>query len=206
MKKILLNILNVISIAIIVFSIFILLTVVMTNAGEAPNFMGYSVFNVITGSMEPAIPSGSMIVTRRVDPGAVQVGDVITFYSRDPELMGATNTHRVVDVERTGDGFIFHTRGDANAVDDNYPPSGAELIGVVVFSSLFLGKAIRLMSNPLIFFPLLIVPLCILLVANLWGTISTARRMAREEEEAAIRELLERRSRTAKVDKVNKSE
>jgi signal peptidase I len=197
MKKVLLSIINVLSIAIIIFSIFILLTVVMTGTDEAPDFLGYSVFNVLTGSMEPSIPAGSLIVTHRTEPAEIQVGDVITFYSRDPALNGATNTHRVVGVERNGSDYVYRTRGDANAVDDDYPTRSTDLIGVVIFSSLLLGKTVHLLSNPLIFFPLLIVPLVVLLLANLWSTISMARKMAKEEEEAAIREILERRRNEA---------
>jgi len=104
-------------------------------------------------------------------------------------------------VEETDDGLVFTTKGDANAVVDDYTVSGGDLIGVVVFSSLFLGKLVHLMSNPLIFFPLLILPLAALLLANLWSTVKLARQAAKEEEEAAIREIMEKRRASGEGEK-----
>jgi CHASE3 domain sensor protein len=46
-------------------------------------------------------------------------------------------------------------------------------------------------SNPLIFVPVIILPLLIMLVANLWQTISLAKKIAREEEEKAVRDALD---------------
>jgi len=191
MKRVVLTIINIFSVAVIVFSLLILLTVVMTGSGQVPSFLGYSVFHVVTGSMEPSIPVDSLLVVRQVDVEEVEVGDIITFYSRDPALGGSPNTHRVAAIEEDEDGIRFVTRGDANPVDDEYTTGAAELIGVVVFSSLFLGKAVRVMSNPLVFFPLLIVPLAILLLTNLFSTMRMARQAARAEEEEAIAEILQ---------------
>jgi len=206
MKDVLLKILNGIAIAVIVLSLLLLITVVMTGSGKAPNFLGYSVFRVMTGSMEPEIPTGAMIVTHRVDAEDIAVGDVITFYSRDPKLNGSPNTHRVVAVEQDGGALVFRTMGDANHVEDEYPTHAGDVIGVVVFSSLFLGKAVRLLSNPLIFFPLLIVPLAILLGVNLFSTVRTAKRLAKEEEEALIREILEKKRQKDEAAKMSAAE
>ncbi|MBR0062681.1 MAG: signal peptidase I, partial [Oscillospiraceae bacterium] len=62
LKKAVFGILNVISIALIVIAVVALFIVVTTESGEAPNFFGYSMFRVISGSMEPELPVGSMIV------------------------------------------------------------------------------------------------------------------------------------------------
>jgi hypothetical protein len=60
-----------------------------------------------------------------------------------------------------------------------------------VYSSVGLGKAVRLLSNPLIFIPVILVPLGLMLVINLYQTVKIAKSIAREEEEQAIREALE---------------
>ena len=67
-RKIFLNIINVVSVIIITSAVVVLLTVVLTRSGEAPNIFGYSVFRVLTGSMEPAIETDSLILVRRIDP------------------------------------------------------------------------------------------------------------------------------------------
>ena len=119
------------------------------------------------------------------------MGDVISYFSRDPALNGAVNTHRVVAVQGEGGTLRFRTRGDANSIDDLYPPAPGDIIGVVVFSSSFLGSLVRLISNPLVFFPLILLPLVILLVMNLVRTFRTAASIVRQEEEQALREAME---------------
>lgn len=189
-RKILTKSINILSILIILLAVLVLLNVVMTKSGEVPNIMGYSLFRVMTGSMEPTIPIDSVIITHAVDPAEVQVGDVISYFSKDPSLNGSVNTHRVVDIQQDGGLIYYQTRGDANNANDLYPPSGKDLIGVVVFSSHFLGTLVRLLTNPLVFFPLILLPLLILLVMNLVKTIRTASTLARQEEEQAIREAI----------------
>lgn len=176
-----------ISAALILFSILVLLTVVMTRSGDAPDLFGFSAFRVVTGSMEPTLPVDSLIVTRKTQPEEIREGDIITFYSRDPALAGSTNTHRVVAVQQQEDGsYVYRTKGDNNPVEDEYVTFAADVIGVVAACSPLLGRAVRLAANPLIFFPFLIVPLVVLLAANLLSTILAASRIADEEEEEAI--------------------
>lgn len=189
-RKILTKSINILSILIILLAVLVLLNVVMTKSGEVPNIMGYSLFRVMTGSMEPTIPIDSVIITHAVDPAEVQVGDLISYFSKDPSLNGSVNTHRVVDIQEDGGMIYYQTRGDANNANDLYPPSGKDLIGVVVFSSHFLGTLVRLLVNPLVFFPLILLPLLVLLVMNLVKTFRTASNLARQEEEQAIREAI----------------
>jgi len=69
---------------------------------------GWQVETVLSGSMEPAIPVGGVVVTCPVSPEDVQPGDIITFRSGGHHV-----THRVTAVvEGPTAGFI--TRGDAN--------------------------------------------------------------------------------------------
>ena len=191
LKKIVLTFFNILSVAIILCSIIILLTVVMTKKGEAPNILGYSLFRVMTGSMEPTIPTDSLIVVKRVGPSELQEGDVISFYSRDPSLRGEVNTHRITGIAENAGKKLFSTKGDANNVEDRYATQEEDLIGKVVYSSRIMGKIVRLLSNPLIFVPLIILPLVILLGQSLWESVSLAKKLAREEEEAAVREAVE---------------
>ena len=190
-KNLLLKILNVISVVIILLSIGVLLTVVLTKSGEAPNIMGYSLFRVMTGSMEPSIPVDSLIVVKRTAPEKLSEGDVISFYSRDPSLYGEVNTHRIIEIQQEKGKYYFATKGDANNVEDRYVTHEEDLIGKVVYSSHGLGLFVRLISNPLIFIPLIIVPLVVLVGQSLVESVRVAGKIAREEEEAAVREAVE---------------
>ena len=124
-------IINTISVLIILMAVFILLIVVMTKPGKTPQFGGYMVLRITTGSMEPAYPVDSLILVRKTSPRSVRKGDVISFYSSDPALAGAVNTHRVVAVEEGTDGVRFVTRGDANNTVDRYDVDASDLLGKV---------------------------------------------------------------------------
>lgn len=191
LKKIVLKIINAISILAIAASVIVLLMVVLTRSGEAPRVMGYSVFRVMTGSMEPTIQTDSLIAVKKIEPSQVKEGDIISFYSQDPAHGGAVNTHRVMSVEQNGDTWTYETKGDANQVVDQYPVSAEDLIGKVVFVSYPLGVAVHLLSNPLIFTPGILVPLFFILIYNISRTILLTRGLVQEEEESAVREAVE---------------
>ena len=191
MKKWLLRIVNTIAILLIVLSVLVLLTVTLTPADQVPRVLGYSVMRVMTGSMEPSIPQNAMILVQKTAPEKIQPGDVITFFSQDPALNGALNTHRVARIEQQGDNLLFITRGDANQIEDPIPVTQDVLVGRVVFVSAALGVLVSLLTNPLVFGLLILLPLLILLIANLVRTVRLSARLAREEEEKAIREALE---------------
>ena len=195
MKKLFFHVINAISVTVIALALFVLLSVVLTEKGSAPSVLGYSAFRVVTGSMEPSICEDDLIVVRRVEAAEIEVGDVISFYATDPSLYGAVNTHRVTAVAEENGEAVFTTKGDANLIEDAYPVHEAELIGKVVFVSAFLGTLSRLMSNPLVFVPLIMLPLLAILLSNMIRTVRLARETAREEERQALAALVEQAKR-----------
>ena len=189
-KKIFFTLVNLISVLVIAAAVVVLLTVVLTKQGEAPQIGGYTVLRITTGSMEPEYKIDTLILVKNVEPDTIKSNDVISFYSKDPALDGAVNTHRVVEVEKDGDHWIYTTKGDANNVVDAYTVDAKYLIGKVVASSLVLGKLARLVSNPLIFIPIILIPLAIILISNIVKTAKLANTLAQEEEEKAVKEAL----------------
>lgn len=190
-KKVFLGVVNTISVIIIVFAVIVLLVVVMTPKGQAPSILGYSFFRVMTGSMEPEMPVNSLIVVEKTPVQDLEPGDVISFYSRDPSLAGEVNTHRIVDISDEEGTRLFQTKGDANNVPDRYITREEDVIGKVVFTSLFAGKLIRLASNPVIFLPFIVLPMAIMLIYSIYKSYRIAKTMVQEEEEAAVREAIE---------------
>ena len=116
--------------------LFLLLVNIFTSKirGEVPDVFGYSVMNIVSGSMEDEIPKDSYILIKKCGPETIKKDDVICFYSSDPDIYGIPNTHRVVEEPIVNsDGSIeFVTRGDANAVNDKENAKGDRLIGVYV--------------------------------------------------------------------------
>lgn len=116
---------------------------------------------------------------------------MISFYSSDPALDGAVNTHRVTGVQTDGTHWSYKTKGDANNVEDAYGTGETALIGKVTGSSLFLGKLARLIVNPLLFIPVILIPLAAMLVGNTIKTVKLAKQIAEDEEKKAIEEALQ---------------
>lgn len=185
------SLINIADVCLIAMSIFVLLTVVLTPAGQIPQVMGFSVLRVLTGSMKPEIPEDSMLLVQKADAASLQVGDVVSFFSPDPSLNGALNTHRIVDIAEADGSLQFTTKGDANLIEDQYPVDESRVVGKVIFVSTRLGKLLRLISNPLVFGLAVLVPLVLILVGNLVSALKSAARLAKEEEEAAVRQALE---------------
>ena len=182
---------NAAAIALILVSVFVLLSVVLTPAGQVPQVLGYSVFRVMTGSMEPEIREDSLLVVKKTPPEDIVPGDVISFFSPDPMLEGAVNTHRVVRIEKENGRTQFITKGDANVIEDTYPTDASALVGRVVFKSYGLGKAVSLLSNPLVFGIIILLPLLVILLMNLYRAVRIAADIAKKEEEEAVRKALE---------------
>ena len=182
---------NAAAIVLIFVSVFVLLSVVLTPAGQVPQVLGYSVFRVMTGSMEPEIREDSLLVVKKTPPEDIAPGDVISFFSPDPMLEGAVNTHRVVRIEKESGRIRFITKGDANVIEDTYPTDASALVGRVVFKSYGLGKVVSLLSNPLVFGIIILLPLLVILLMNLYRAVRIAADMAKKEEEEAVRKALE---------------
>lgn len=190
-KKIVFAIINIISILVIAAAVFVLLVVLLTSPGKPPSIMGYTVLRITTGSMAPTYDIDTMIVVKKTDPSQIKENDVITFYSTDPALDGSLNTHRVVAVSQENGQYTYVTKGDNNNVVDAYDVSSDNLLGKVVGSSMILGKLSRLCANPLVFIPIILVPLAIILISNLVRTVTYTRKLMKDEERAAIEEALQ---------------
>lgn len=102
---------------------------------SVPKLFGYQIYNVLTQSMEPAMPVGSAIYVKRCDPQALEQGDIITF--RLSEATGLVETHRVVENDTQAKQLI--TKGDANALPDVDPVSYERVVGKVVMCIPVLG-------------------------------------------------------------------
>ena len=100
-----------------------------TNTEEVPKIGGYCPLIVLTGSMEPEIKSGDLIIVKQVDGKDVKDGDVIAFF--DPDGNGTSIlTHRVIEIIEEDGKLSFRTQGDANDSQDRLPVSEEDLVGI----------------------------------------------------------------------------
>ena len=102
---------------------------------------------VLSGSMEPAYQTGSLIYVKKVDPFTLEAGDVITFMMNEDTVA----THRIVGVvpdEEDSTVIRFRTKGDANEFEDGTLVHYKNVIGTPVFSIPYLGYLAGYISQP----------------------------------------------------------
>ena len=125
------------------FGILILVAVIgMLVPVTVPRFMGYEIFNIISGSMEPEIPVGSIVYVKPADLYTISGDDIIAFNSH-----GSVVVHRVVTNHLVEENFI--TKGDANEKEDIEPVPYASVYGPVVKHYPVIGQLMMIMSNTL---------------------------------------------------------
>lgn len=111
-----------------------------------PRAAGAAPLVVLTGSMAPGIPAGSVVVVRPVDARTLAVGDVVTYESADGS--GALVTHRVTALGHDAAGEVqLTTRGDANADADLDPVPASAVRGELWYRVPWAGYASDLLSG-----------------------------------------------------------
>lgn len=112
-----------------------------------PAVTGSHPYTVLTGSMEPQYPPGTLVVVRDVDPAEIAIGDVITFQLRsgEPQVV----THRVVGVQLAVDGeTTFVTQGDANNTADLDPVRAVQVVGRLWYAVPYIGWINNVVTGP----------------------------------------------------------
>jgi signal peptidase len=130
--------------------VLILCVLVFVLLALGPHVLGYRTSTMLTGSMEPGIMPGDVVVTAPRPAADIQVGDVISY--QIPIEDHRVETHRVTEVIHEKDGSIaIRTKGDAN---DNVDPWTAVLQEDTVWEMQAvvpkLGTVIRAMRNPIV--------------------------------------------------------
>lgn len=114
----------------------------------------YDVKIVLSGSMEPAIKTGSVVVVKPTD--LYKTGDIITFGKDDKNNI--PTTHRIIDSRVEAGKMIYKTKGDANGDPDGSEVRESEIIGKVILDIPYLGFILDMARKPLGFVILIGIP------------------------------------------------
>ena len=134
---------------------------------------------VKSGSMEPLIPTGGIVVIR--PEITYEVGDVITF-GKDTKTQIPT-THRIVATDGEGHLRTFATKGDANEEADPVSTRFSDISGKVVFSLPYLGYILDFAKKPLGFALLVGVPALMIIVDEIGKIIKEIKLIKRKKQE-----------------------
>ena len=130
-----------------VSTVLVALVVVLALLLAGARLVGLQVFTVLSGSMEPAYHTGSLIYVKKIDTMDIHPGTVITFMLDEDTVA----THRVVGIvpdEEDPTVIRFRTKGDANEAEDGSLVHYKNVIGTPIFSIPYLGYVADYIQHP----------------------------------------------------------
>lgn len=128
-------------------TVLVVLVVILAVALVGVRLVGVKTYAVLSGSMEPVYPTGSLLYVKSVDTSELRVGDSITFMLDEDTVA----THRIIEILPDDDDpavIRFRTQGDANDFADGTPVRGENVIGKPLFAIPYLGYVASIIQNP----------------------------------------------------------
>lgn len=119
---------------------------ILVVAVLVPRVAGAVPYAVMTGSMKPALPPGTLVVVKPVDPAKISIGDVITYQleSGRPTVV----THRVIGTGIGGTNETrFRTKGDASGAPDQQWVRPVQVRGKVWYAVPYLGYPTQVITG-----------------------------------------------------------
>ncbi|WP_408006172.1 signal peptidase I SipW [Pseudalkalibacillus sp. A8] len=156
-----------------VFIVMIFMVVSTKASGGEPNFFGYQLKSVLSGSMEPTFDTGSVII---IDPSvnkeSLKKDDIITFKEDAEKLI----THRIFEVKKTENHVQYITKGDNNDGVDLNPVLSKNVVGKYNgFNIPFLGYFMNFANSKLGTAILLILPGVLLIIYSAYSILKAIR-------------------------------
>lgn len=164
-KKALKIISNIIFYLLLAFMIYISFVVInASRKEEQPEVFGYKFYVVLTGSMQPDINPGDLIIIKTINSEDIKIGDVITFKN---DITNSVITHRVKDILNNNNELKFITQGDANNIEDKNPVNDELVQGRLVKTVPKMGKTMDYMKKNLLPIIIAIIAVFAIIVAIL---------------------------------------
>ena len=152
----------VLTVALVLAVVLCLYVVIQVLSHGYANLFGFMMFRVVTGSMEPTIPTGALLIAQEVDIATIRMDDIICFRTQLSEIWGKIVTHRVIGVigDQAGQ-ILLETKGDANLVSDIYMVDESNFVGKVVWHTgddSLLAGIFRLFTSKIGFLGCIVLP------------------------------------------------
>ena len=121
-----------IGVIIILAIIFIMLLTIFikgqVNEEKYPDLFGYKSMIVLSGSMEPTIMKGDLIIVKKVNSNYLKAKDIIAFRNKDKTI----TSHRIINVDEIDSKLYFKTKGDNNNTMDEGVVVAKDIEGIYV--------------------------------------------------------------------------
>lgn len=155
---------------IVLLSIYLLFVMIQRFTNNA-SILGYRVFTVATGSMEPVYNVNDVILVKDVVPSTLKVGDDIAYLGNRDAVKGLIVTHRIIKIEKLDDGKVHYTLKGVNNKYEDPSITEDQILGKVVGKTYVVSFINHVVKNIYGFFFLVFCPLVLVIFLEIADTV-----------------------------------
>ena len=150
--------------ALMTFLIILIVSIIFVQriSNNKVTIGGYSMFTIVTESMVPKYEVGDMLLAKKTAFEDIKVGDDLVYLGKEGAFNGKVVTHQVIDIEKDGDKYLYHTKGIANTIEDPVVDS-SQIYGVVVAKSNILSFLSKIVNNIYGFYFIVFIPFAVMI-------------------------------------------
>lgn len=159
---------NILYYMLVVLVLLILLVVLLQRfTHNNASIGGIRIFNIVTESMVPEYKVGDILISKSIDPSKIEIGDDVVYMGEVGSFQGKIITHRVIDIEKDGDNYKFHTKGIANEYEDPAVVTADQIYGTIIYKTHILSFISKIINNLYGFYFLIFIPLAVLIIVKI---------------------------------------
>lgn len=151
-------------------SIYLLFVIVQRFTNNS-SILGYRVFTIATGSMEPVYNINDVILVKDTDPSTLKKGDDIAYLGNRDAVKGLIVTHRIIRIETFSDGKVHYTLKGVNNKYEDPSITEDQILGKVVGKLPVVNFINHVVKNIYGFFFLVFCPLVLVIFLEIADTI-----------------------------------
>lgn len=148
---------------------FVLIVCMQRFSNNRLSFFNYRLFTVVSGSMEPSYEIGDVLIAKEKEASKIEIGDTISYLGSIGQFSDIVITHRVIDIDVKDGKYYFHTKGDANLIEDPLVVSEDKLYGVVIHKASLLSNVYRLVATQTGMFIFVVIPILYIIGSEFVG-------------------------------------
>lgn len=177
-KNVINIIIYIIILPLLVYNILVIVQAVI-NPNKTPSFLGIKSYVIISGSMQPNLDIGDVVVVKDYNEEKPQKGDIISFRQGHSVV-----THRINEIIEKDGVATYKTKGDNNNIEDSETIKYENIEGKVIKVIPKIGKIILTLKNKTIIIAIMVVYYIYLLHGQSIRRKKENRRLKREKYES----------------------
>lgn len=173
---------------ILIAALYAFTTMATKDNQNVSNILGYTPMVVKSDSMAPTFSAGDLIFIKKCDTSKLETGDIICFHTIINNEY-ALNTHRIKDIESSGDIRSYTTIGDNNnGIADQHIISDGDIVGKYVGHLAKVGNVMDFLSSSIGFLLVIVLPILLFFIYQVYHLIMISIRLKKAVAVEAVQE------------------